>query len=108
MVEVKKKNIMRFMNRCTAYMNAREESSCHNADNADHVFAQSDQSIFSLPQNLCSSFLTLSTLGKNFTKRHIDFFSYFSQKTMETICMKCQILFSGKNKKKEYHHFVVC
>ena len=53
--------------------------------------------------------LTLSTLGKIFSRRHIDWFSYFSQKTgfdiscklsqLETICMKCQILFSGKNKK---------
>ena len=41
----------------------------------------------------------------------INIFSYFSQKTgfniscklssVETICMKCQILFSGKNKKKK-------
>ena len=32
----------------------------------------------------------------------LKYFSYFSQKTafdMETICMKCQMLFSGKNKK---------
>ena len=39
----------------------------------------------------------------------LKYFSYFSQKTgfdiscklspLETICMKCQILFSGKNKK---------
>ena len=45
------------------------------------------------------------------------YFSYFTQKTgltihvnclhlLETICMKCQILFSGKNKKK-YHQFVI-
>ena len=27
--------------------------------------------------------------------------------TKETICMKCQILFSEKNKKK-YDHFVIC
>ena len=39
------------------------------------------------------SFLTLSTLGKIFSRQHFEifFFSYF--------CMKCQILFSGKNKK---------
>ena len=45
------------------------------------------------------------------------YFDYFSQKTgygfscklspMETICMKCQILVSGKNKKK-YHQYVIC
>ena len=49
--------------------------------------------------------ITLSTLGKIFSRRHF----YFSQKKgfhiscklspMETICMKCQNLFSGKNKK---------
>ena len=33
------------------------------------------------------------------------YFSYFS--SMETICIKCQILFSGKNKKR-YHQFVIC
>ena len=52
----------------------------------------------------------LSTLGKIFSRRLTENFSYFSQKTgfdipcklspMETICMKCQILFSEKNKKK--------
>ena len=68
--------------------------------------------------------LMLSTLGKNFSRRQIDdIFSYFSRKTgfdiscklspMETICMKCQILFSGTNKKNiilssvEYAHRVV-
>ena len=54
--------------------------------------------------------LTLNTLGKIFSRQHFEiFFSYFSQKTgydiscklspKETVCMKCQILFSGKNKK---------
>ena len=54
--------------------------------------------------------LTLSTLGKIFNRRHFEIFSYFSKKTgfdiscklspgpVETICMKCQILFSGKSK----------
>ena len=52
--------------------------------------------------------LTLSTLGKIFSRQQ-KYFSYFSQKTgfgilcklspAETICIKCQILFSGKNKK---------
>ena len=42
--------------------------------------------------------LTLSTLGKIFSRRHFEiFFLFFPEK--ETICMKCQILFSGKNKK---------
>ena len=64
------------------------------------------------------SILKLNTLGKNFSRRQIgDIFSYFCQKTgldiscklspVETICMNCPILFSGKNKKK-YHQFVVC
>ena len=48
--------------------------------------------------------LTLSTLGKNFGRRHIDIFYIFSHGTgfdvsCKLICMKCQILFSGKNKK---------
>ena len=54
--------------------------------------------------------LTLSTLGKNFSRRHTEiFFLFFWQLTgfviscklspMEPICMKCQILFSAKNKK---------
>ena len=52
----------------------------------------------------------LSILGKIFSRRHFEiFFFNFSQKTgydiscklspEETICMKCQSLFSGKNKK---------
>ena len=40
--------------------------------------------------------LTLSTLGKIFSRRHFEVF--FPEK-QETVCMKCQILFSGKNKK---------
>ena len=50
-------------------------------------------------------------LSEVFSRRHTEIvFSYFSQKTgfdmsfklslLETICMKCQIMFSGKNKKK--------
>ena len=55
--------------------------------------------------------LILSTLGKIFSRRHFEiFFLFFPQKTgsdiscklspQETICMKCQILFFEKNKKK--------
>ena len=50
--------------------------------------------------------LTLSTLGIIFNREHIEIFFLFSQTTgfdiscklfpLETICMKCQILFSGK------------
>ena len=53
--------------------------------------------------------LTLSTLGKIFSRWHIDFFYYFSKKTgfdissklssVATICLKCEVLLSGKNKK---------
>ena len=59
--------------------------------------------------------LTLSTLGKIFSRQHTDFFFFFffffnfSQKTefdfackwspRKTIYMKCQILFSGRSKK---------
>ena len=51
----------------------------------------------------------LSTPSKNSADDILNCFSYFSQKTgfdiscklspLETICMKCQILFSRKNKK---------
>ena len=54
--------------------------------------------------------LTLETLGKIFSRQHNEIFFLFSQNTsfdslrklsrMETICMKCQILFYRKNKKK--------
>ena len=54
--------------------------------------------------------LTLCMLGKNFSRQYLEiFFFYFSYKIefdtscklspKETICMKCQILFSRKNKK---------
>ena len=53
--------------------------------------------------------LMLSTLGKISADDILKYFSIFFQKTrfdiscklspMETICMKCQITFSGKNKK---------
>ena len=51
----------------------------------------------------------LSMLGKNFSRQHFEYFSLFSQKTgfdstcklcpIRIICMKHQILFSGKNKR---------
>ena len=52
----------------------------------------------------------LSTLGKNFNRQHFELFPlYFFQKTcfgiscklssIETICITCKILFSGKSKK---------
>ena len=54
--------------------------------------------------------ITLNTLGKNFSRPHFEiFFLIFFQKIgfdtscklspYETVCMKCQSLFSGKNKK---------
>ena len=47
-------------------------------------------------------YLTFSTLAKTFSRRHMEtFFSYFSQ--METICIKCQSLFSGKIKTWNYN-----
>ena len=58
--------------------------------------------------------LTFNSLSANSEddKFIVLFFSYFSQKTgfdiscklspLETICMNCQSLFSGKNKKKKY------
>ena len=63
--------------------------------------------------HICN-FLTISTLGKIFSKQHFEIFILFSQKTgfdiscklfpMETICMKCQILIAWKSKKN--HQFV--
>ena len=51
--------------------------------------------------------LTLSILGKTFSRRHFQNKSYFSKKMRfdvscklspkETVCMKCQTLFSRKN-----------
>ena len=74
--------------------------------------------------NVKISMLTLCMLGKNFSRRHFKIFSYSSSKIgfdtacklspKETICMKCQILCSRKNKKNiisllsaESVHFVV-
>ena len=61
-------------------------------------------------------FKPLPLSRQNLQTRH-QYFSYFSQKTefdmscklspVETICMKCQILFSGKKKKKENQN-VIC
>ena len=60
---------------------------------------------------MCSRFhilicLMLSTLGKIFSRRHTEiFFLFFPEmgfaiscklSPLETVCMKCQILFSGK------------
>ena len=55
------------------------------------------------------SHLMLSTVGKIFSRQHFEIFYNSSQETgfniscklppLETICMKCQILFSGKKKK---------
>ena len=58
----------------------------------------------------------LESVGK-FNRGQIDnMLSYFSQKigfdiscklsTMETICIKCQNLFSGKNKKKIFQNVI--
>ena len=56
--------------------------------------------------------LTLSILGKNFSRQHFEIFCFFFLENRilgfdnscklspeETICMNCHILFSGKNKK---------
>ena len=42
----------------------------------------------------------LSMLGKNFSRQRFEifFFFFFSEDSKETVCMKCQILFSGKKK----------
>ena len=55
-------------------------------------------------------------LGNIFSRRHMKYFSYFSQKTgfdnscnlspTETICMKYQILLSGKKKKYIYIYII--
>ena len=59
-----------------------------------------------------------SMLGKIFSRQHIQkYYFYFSQKTgfdiscklppIETICMKCQSLFSVENNKNKYYQFVI-
>ena len=57
---------------------------------------------------LCQKFeiLTISTQGKNFSREQFEIFSKkigfdssCKLSPLETICMKCQNLFSGKNKK---------
>ena len=69
-----------------------------------------DYKAVAIKAHITQEHLTLSTLGKIFSRQHFEiFFSYFFQKTgfdiscklspEETICMKCQILFTGKNKK---------
>ena len=66
----------------------------------------------------CHSHLKDLACWINFSAENIlKCFSYFSLKLgfdiscklspIETVCMKCQILFSGPNKKK-YKQFVVC
>ena len=60
-------------------------------------------------ENILSSILKISTLGKISADDILKYLLYFSQKTgfdmscklspMETICMKFRILFSGENKK---------
>ena len=59
--------------------------------------------------------ISLTMQGKNFSRQDFETFSYFSQqigydiscKLSKTICMKCQVQFSGKSKKK-YHQFGIC
>ena len=59
-----------------------------------------DQYHFILLQADC---LTFGTLDKIFSRSHIEIFfkktGFDSGDELETICMTCQILFSGKNKK---------
>ena len=81
---------------CTCYLNKSSEI----IHNTDHVI----------------QYLTHSMMGKIFCRRHIEIFlsNYFSQETqfdisckLSPICMKCQILFPGINKKNS-HQFVIC
>ena len=52
---------------------------------------------------LFQHYLRLSTLGKKFSRQHSEiFFLFFPRRqvlTFHAICMKCQVLFSGKTKK---------
>ena len=62
-------------------------------------------------------YLPLNMLSEKFSRRHFGIVVFFSHKIgfdmsfrlspKETICMKCQSLFSRKNKKKN-RQFVVC
>ena len=58
--------------------------------------------IYSVPKNNDRQFeiLTLSTLGYFFSRLRFEIlFSPEQDLTLKTICMKCQILFSGKIRK---------
>ena len=60
--------------------------------------------------NVGKDSLTLRMLNKQFNRRHFEILfliCHFSPENKETICMKCQNLFSEKSKQK-YRQFVVC
>ena len=64
----------------------------------------------------CSWILTLSTLGKNFSRRHFKYFSYFPRKQVLTFHANClhwrQFAWNVKSffmrKIRKYHQFVIC
>ena len=75
------------------------------------LFTIADNGYHILQKFLC---LMLSMLGKNFSRQQSEIFFLIFQKKMgfdiscklspqETICMKCQCLFSGKNKKNIFN-----
>ena len=69
-------------------------------------FDYASRAVFHIALFVC---LMLRTPGKIFSRQQFEFFFYFSHRTefdilcklspMETVCMKYQILFSGKGKK---------
>ena len=75
-----------------------------------------DTPCFTLSINYLLKLLMLSTLSIHFSRRHFKYFSYFFKENriwhlcklspVETICIKCQVLFPRNNKKK--YKFVVC
>ena len=68
--------------------------------------------LMEIPSYLELTVLTFTTLLANLANNISEYFSYFSQKSgsniscklslMETICMECQNLFSGKYNKKVF------
>ena len=46
--------------------------------------------------------IDVSMLGKNISRWYFELFFFLLENSFEIICMKCQILFSGKNKKKVF------
>ena len=77
-------------------MSAQNRFSWRNNININTFWLKKKISLLSLSE-VWSAILTFSTLSKISSRQHFEIFFLFFP--METICMKCQNLFSEKNKK---------